>query len=125
MDFMNYDGMMQPSYGQQELMQQSMYNQNPYMMQQDMMMQRKYSKGEVKDGLMQYLMCQGLPVNNCVMIEEEPDVLRHACEPVGISGLRTNFFEVRQPFGTVQVKYWHCPACGKLYISKLSMDFSL
>ena len=123
MDFMGYDGM----YGMspEASMQDQMYAQNQLLVQQNMMMnqyQKKYSKAEIKQGLIDYVMSSGVNVSKVNMIEEEPEQLRHACEPVGISSLCCNYFPVVQPYNTIQVKYWCCTACGKLFISKFSLD---
>lgn len=128
MDFMGYDGM----YGMspEAPMQDQMYAQNQLLAQQNMMMQnqmmtqyqRKFSKAEIKQGLIDDIMSKGVNISKVDMIEEEPEQLRHACEPVGVSSLCCNTFPVIQPYGTTQVKYWCCTACGKLFISKFSLD---
>lgn len=84
--------------------------------------QRKYNKAEIRQGLIDYLSSLGVNITKVEMIEDEPNVLRHACEPVGVSGLTFSLFPVMQPFGVVQVKYWCCTACGKLFVSKFSLD---
>ena len=110
MDFMGYD-----SFNMDNGMYDcQMYDQNQY--------QRKYNRSEVKQGLMDSVSQMGVCVSKVELIEEEPDRLRHACEPVGVSPLDVNIFPVWQPFGLVQVKYWCCKACGKLFISKFSLD---
>ena len=128
MDFMGYDGM----YGmsQDTAMQDQMYAQNQLLAQQNMLMknqmmnqyQKKYTKAEIKQGLIDEITCRGISISKVDMIEEEPEQLRHACEPIGVSALGCNIFPVIQPYGTVQVKYWCCTACGKLFISKFSLD---
>ena len=98
------------------------YMQNNSMYQQQVQLP-KYNKAQILQGLQDGLLKCGINITKVEQIEEEPQVLRHACSPRGISGLPCTIFPVIQPTGVMQVKYWCCPACGKVFVSKYSLEY--
>ena len=58
-----------------------------------------------------------VPISRVEKIEETPNMLRHACAEVGdVSYLQMNNFSV--PELGINVSFYFCTACGKLYIQK-------
>lgn len=63
------------------------------------------------------VMYTGRPITQVVKVEEIEQKFRHACIEVGdVSYLDLNYFPV--PELGIQVGYYFCMACGRLYIQK-------
>ena len=58
----------------------------------------------------------GVAVSTMVKIDESPEVLRHACVNGGISHLQRQIYSCQTPVGVVQVPYFFCGICGKLFV---------
>lgn len=58
----------------------------------------------------------GVGVSQIVKIDECPDSVRHACMMGGISWLPKNIYSVQTEYGVLQIPYYFCLTCGKLFI---------
>lgn len=58
----------------------------------------------------------GSGVSQFVKIEECPETVRHACVMGGISYLPKQIYGFGTDYGVVQVPYYFCNTCGKLFI---------
>lgn len=77
----------------------------------------KYSKAQIYQGIREYILANtGMYVQKEEKIDELPNLLRHACAGVGVVGLAAYYFTI--PETTVQVPFYFCNACGKLYLPK-------
>lgn len=79
----------------------------------------KYTRQQMLDGLRNYVIManQGrVPISKEEKIEETPQVLRHACADCGVSYLQMLTFNI--PEAGVQIPFYFCTACGKLYYYK-------
>ena len=83
----------------------------------------KYTRAQMLDGLRNYvIMCNNgrVPISKEEKLEETPPLLRHACAECGVSQLQMLTFNI--PEAGVQIPFYFCTACGKLFYYK---DFYL
>lgn len=77
----------------------------------------RYSKAEILQCLRDYIFKQtGMAVSREQKLEEEPDLLHHACAEAGVSFLGKCMFHVYDM--NIAVPYYFCKACGKFYYYK-------
>lgn len=79
----------------------------------------KYTRPQMLDGLRNYVIMsnQGkVMISREEKLEETPQLLRHACADCGISYLQMLTFNI--PEAGVQIPFYFCTACGKLYYYK-------
>lgn len=79
----------------------------------------KYTRQQMLDGLRNYVIMntQGrVPISRAEKIEETPQLLRHACAECGVSRLQMLVFNI--PEAGVQIPFYFCTACGKLFYYK-------
>lgn len=78
---------------------------------------RRYSKSEVIQAIQMHCYQQtGVSVSNVVRLEETPSTLRHSCMETGIAHLPTYNWQVPTEYGSVNVPFYFCDKCGKLYV---------
>lgn len=78
---------------------------------------RKFSKAEVIQAIQVYCYQQtGVSVSNVVRLEETPSQLRHSCLTTGVTQLNQYNWTVPTEYGSVQVPFYFCEKCGKLYV---------
>ena len=114
MDMYGQDGM--GMYGQS----MNIYNQgmNMYNQGMDMCSQPRVNKATIIQAIQDYVVCcTQKPITQVIKIEEIDSKFRHACAEFGdVSFLDVNYFPVPQ-LG-IQVAYYFCLSCGRLYIQK-------
>lgn len=77
----------------------------------------RLTKTEVVNYVSQY--CQantGVAVNKVQKIDDAPSSLRHSCVATGIALLPRCCLQLTAPSGVLQVYFYFCAKCGKLYI---------
>lgn len=85
------------------------YNQMP--------VQKRYSKAEIYQAIQQYCYQQtGVVVTNMVRIDDSVSNLRHSCLTTGVTYLPKYIWQVPSEMGVIEVPYYFCPQCGKLFV---------
>ena len=80
---------------------------------------RRFTKAEVYQAIQEYCyQCTAVMVSEMVKIEDFPDALRHSCFETGVAYLPKYIWRVPIEYGFVEVPYYFCSRCGKLYVSK-------
>ena len=101
-------------------MQPQGYIANQYTQQQLMQMAyagRLPNRALVIQCLREYVMSiSQVPISAEVKLEEMPQLLKHACYQCGVSRLPMNTYSV-QEFG-INIPFYFCKGCGKLYYIK-------
>lgn len=113
----------------QNTIMQSTFMQNQAAMQNQMLMNQPvlgrvgrdglvhYTKQQIITGLQQFVLSNtGVNITKIEKLDDMPQVLKHACAPIGISGLQLCQFNV--PEMNISVPFYFCKACGKLYYVK-------
>ena len=78
---------------------------------------RRLSKSEVYQAIQTAcVQSTGVYVSNIVRIEETPMSLRHSCYDTGVTFIPQNLWRVPTEYGCVDVPYYFCPYCGKLFV---------
>lgn len=88
-----------------------------YMDNQQVVKPKKYSVGEIKQGLATY--CAGYfktSVTKIVMLSDCQPSIRHSCFHSGITSLNIMQFTVQHPDYVLQVPFYFCNLCGTLFI---------
>ena len=77
----------------------------------------RYSKGEILNGMQNYISnANGVAVSTIEKVEEVRPQIRHACWQGKLSLLKVGYFNV--PEMGLSVPYYFCRACGKLLYYK-------
>ena len=77
----------------------------------------RFSKSEVYNAIQCNCYNQtGITVSTMVKIDEFPDTLRHSCFNTGVTFLQQYIWQVPSEFGYIDVPYYFCPQCGKLFV---------
>ena len=99
--------------------EQMLYNQQQMMLQQQEMMNkpRRYTKAEIYQAIQEYCYSQtGVMVTSMVKIDDTVDSLRHSCFYTGVVNLQKNNWQVPSEFGFINVPFYFCDKCGKLFV---------
>jgi hypothetical protein len=105
--------------GQMQYGQQTPYNNqyggyNQQMGTMDAFGNIKYTRSQIIQGLRDYVInMSGVIINKEERIEDTPQLLRHACAEAKVSYLSINYFMI--PEMCMQVPFYFCTACGKLF----------
>lgn len=88
---------------------------NNFYMQQSTM--KRFTRAEVYQAIQLHCYQQtGVPVTNTVKLEDTPTQLRHSCFSTGITFLQQYTWQVLSDLGVINVPYYFCEKCGKLYV---------
>lgn len=84
---------------------------------------RRIPKAEVYQAIQTHC-CQqtGVPVSIMEKIDEFPDKLRHSCLNTGVTELQQYTWNVQSEYGVIDVPFYFCKACGKLFVSNTVYD---
>ena len=78
---------------------------------------RRFTKAEVYQAIqMDCYNKTGVAVSSVVKLEDNPTSLRHSCFFTGVTFLPYNLWAVPTETGTINVPYYFCPKCGKLFV---------
>lgn len=58
----------------------------------------------------------GVYPETVIYIEEVPEIIRHSCVNTGITTLPRRMTCINTQDGVLDVPYFVCPVCGKLYV---------
>lgn len=108
-----------PMQGQQMQMGQMQIGQMQMgqMQMQGQQMPPKIPKYRMVELLSQYVqMNTGMAVQCVEKIHEAPDTIRHSCVPMGITTLQRYVFTAQSGWDTLQIPFYFCPQCGKLFM---------
>lgn len=74
-------------------------------------------KYQVYDAIALYVMqSTGVGVKQMQKIKEAPDAFRHSCVQTGITILQRNVYRLQSGGTIVQIPFYFCTSCGKLFI---------
>lgn len=78
---------------------------------------KKYSKSEIIEAIQIYcFQMTNSQVSSVVRLEDFENTLRHSCVYTGVTFLPQYIWKVPSEYGVVEVPYFFCPLCGKLYV---------
>lgn len=79
----------------------------------------KISKARIVDSIRQGVeITYKVPVSKIEYIDETPETIRHSCPMTGIAILNREISNVMIGNAYLEIPYYFCPVCGKLYIYK-------
>ena len=78
---------------------------------------RRFTKSEVYQAIqMDCYQKTGVTVTSMVKIEDCLNSFRHSCFLTGVTFLPQYIWQVPTEYGAVDVPYYFCPQCGKLFV---------
>lgn len=78
---------------------------------------KRFTKSEVYQAIqMDCYNKTGVMVSSVVKIEDCPNTLRHSCFLTGVTFLPQYIWQVPTDTGFVNVPYYFCSKCGKLFV---------
>lgn len=78
---------------------------------------KRYTRAEVCQCIqMSCYQTTGVPISNIVKLEDTPLQLRHSCFYTGVTFLPQLLWQVPSEMGVINVPYYFCEKCGKLYM---------
>lgn len=84
---------------------------------------RRYTRAEIYQAIELYCyQSTGVAVTSVVKIEDNPTQLRHSCFATGVTNLPQYSWQVPSEFGAINVPYYFCSKCGKLFVYKHIYD---
>lgn len=112
----NNNGYMQMGQMQMQGQQVGQMQMNQMQM-QGQQMPPKIPKYRMLELISQYVQINtGMAVQCVEKIHEAPDMIRHSCVPMGITTLQRYIFTAQSGWDTLQIPFYFCPQCGKLFI---------